>query len=108
MSAAVSGAPANSLDTSYSSLEEIELPGVGAFAMVTLTGRDRKPATFSPEPLNELGMILQHVGDRATAGDFAGAAGITGQGRSFVAGADLTATRDLTRCGRRPGDRRNG
>ncbi|MFB8371006.1 3-hydroxyacyl-CoA dehydrogenase NAD-binding domain-containing protein [Pseudarthrobacter sp. NPDC055928] len=83
------------VSTAYPSLEEIQLPGLGTFALITLTGRDRKPATFSPESLNELGTLLQQVGDRAAAGEFAGV-GITGHGRSFVAGADLTAMRSLT------------
>jgi 3-hydroxyacyl-CoA dehydrogenase/enoyl-CoA hydratase/carnithine racemase len=95
---ATTGAPAGSVSTTYSSLEEIQLPGVGTFALITLTGRDRKPATFSPESLNELGTLLQHVADRAAAGEFVGV-GITGQGRIFVAGADLTAMRDLTDAG---------
>jgi 3-hydroxyacyl-CoA dehydrogenase/enoyl-CoA hydratase/carnithine racemase len=92
-------APAGSVGATYSSLEEIQLPRAGTFALITLTGgRDRKPATFSPESLNELGTLLQHVRDRAAAGEFAGV-GITGQGRSFVAGADLTALRSLTDAG---------
>ncbi|MDQ0618371.1 3-hydroxyacyl-CoA dehydrogenase NAD-binding domain-containing protein [Arthrobacter globiformis] len=98
MRAATTGAPAGSVSTTYSSLEEIQLPGVGTFALITLTGRDRKPATFSPESLNELGTLLQRVADRAAAGEFVGV-GITGQGRIFVAGADLTAMRDLTDAG---------
>lgn len=95
MRAATTGAPAGSVSTTHSSLEEIQLPGVGTFALITLTGRDRKPATFNPESLNELRTVLQHVGDRAAAGEFV-AVGITGQERSFVAGADLTVVRGLT------------
>ena len=95
MSAAVSGTPAGSLSTGHSYLEEIQLPGVGTFALITLTAGGRKPATLSPESLNELRTVLHHVGDRAAAGEFV-VVGITGQGRSFVVGADLTAMRDLT------------
>jgi 3-hydroxyacyl-CoA dehydrogenase/enoyl-CoA hydratase/carnithine racemase len=93
--AATSGVPAGSVSTTYSSLTELELPGVGTFALITLTGRDRKPATFSPESLKELGSLLQWVSDRTVAGEFVGV-GITGQGRSFVAGADLSVMRGLT------------
>lgn len=98
MNAAVSGVPASTISTTFASLEEVELPGLGTFALITLTGRDRKPATFSPESLNELGALLRDVSDRAAAGEFV-AVGITGQGRSFVAGADLTAMRNLTETG---------
>ncbi|MFB9712743.1 3-hydroxyacyl-CoA dehydrogenase NAD-binding domain-containing protein [Arthrobacter methylotrophus] len=84
------------MSTTYSYLEEIQLPGVGIFALITLTGdRAGKPATFSPESLNELGMFLRDVMARSAAGEFVGV-GIIGQGRSFVAGADLTVMRDLT------------
>ncbi|MGO4384289.1 3-hydroxyacyl-CoA dehydrogenase NAD-binding domain-containing protein [Specibacter sp. RAF43] len=99
MTTAASSASAYPVSTTYSSLEEIELPGLGTFALITLTGgRDRKPAIFSPESLNELGTLLRDVRDRTAAGEFVGV-GITGQGRSFVVGADLTAMRDLTDAG---------
>lgn len=71
------------------------MPGLGTFALITLTGRGRKPATFSPESLNELGTLLRNVSTRAVAGEFV-AVGIIGRGRSFVAGADLTAMRAIT------------
>lgn len=98
MSPAASGTRAGRLNTTSSSLEEIELPGLGTFALITLTGRDKKPATFGQESLHELGTLLRNVDDRAAAGEFVGV-GITGQGRTFVAGADLRAMRHLTDAG---------
>lgn len=95
MSPALTGTQASSVCRTSSSLDSVELPGLGTFALITLMGRDRKPATFSPGSLHELGALLRDVSDRAAAGEFV-AVGITGQGRSFVAGADLTAMRNLT------------
>ncbi|MFF1253719.1 3-hydroxyacyl-CoA dehydrogenase NAD-binding domain-containing protein [Pseudarthrobacter sp. NPDC058329] len=96
MSAVFGAAPAR---TRYSSLEEFQLPEVGTFVLITLTGgSDRKPATFSRESLNELGTLLQHITDRASAGELVGV-GITGQGKNFVAGADLSAMRGITDAG---------
>ena len=95
MNTTVSGIPVDSVSAAYSSLVEVRLPGIGTFALITLKGLDGKPATFSSKSLNELGTLFQYVGDRAAAGEFVGV-GITGQGRSFVAGADLTALRAVT------------
>jgi 3-hydroxyacyl-CoA dehydrogenase/enoyl-CoA hydratase/carnithine racemase len=78
-------------NSTHAELREIRLPGAGAFALITLAdSNDRKPATFSPGSLLELGALLEGVRQRADAGEFIGV-GITGRHRCFVAGADLTA-----------------
>lgn len=96
---AVSGISAGSASTTYSSLEQVEMPGLGTFALITLTGeRDGRPAILSPESLIEIGVRFRNVAARAQAGEFVGV-GITGQGKIFVAGANLTAMRGLTDAG---------
>ncbi|MET3952897.1 3-hydroxyacyl-CoA dehydrogenase NAD-binding domain-containing protein [Arthrobacter sp. UYEF36] len=82
-------------NSTHARLREIRLPGAGLFALITiLNSNDRKPATFSPGSLLELGTLLEGVRKRTTAGEFAGV-GVTGQHRCFVAGADLIAMRRL-------------
>lgn len=95
MNAASSGAQAGGETTTFASLKKLEIPGLGTFALIALAGRGRKPATFSAESLTELGALLRNVNDRAAAGEFV-ATGIIGQGKSFVAGADLTTMREIT------------
>jgi 3-hydroxyacyl-CoA dehydrogenase/enoyl-CoA hydratase/carnithine racemase len=81
--------------TTHASLSEVPLPGAGTFALITLAdNNDRKPATFSPGSLTELGTLLEAVRKSASAGEFAGI-GVTGRHRFFAAGADLTAMRGL-------------
>jgi 3-hydroxyacyl-CoA dehydrogenase/enoyl-CoA hydratase/carnithine racemase len=81
--------------TTHATLSEIQLTGTGTFALITLAdNNDRKPATFSPGSLMELGALLEEVRKRASAGEFAGI-GITGHDRIFVAGADLTTMRSI-------------
>ncbi|MGO4249889.1 3-hydroxyacyl-CoA dehydrogenase NAD-binding domain-containing protein [Paenarthrobacter sp. RAF54_2] len=72
----------------YVQLTEVQLPGAGNFALITLTGGDGKPATFSPDSLQALHGMLAEVAKRVDSGRVAGV-GITGQNRFFVAGADL-------------------
>ncbi|SER14079.1 3-hydroxyacyl-CoA dehydrogenase NAD-binding domain-containing protein [Arthrobacter sp. OV608] len=72
----------------YVQLTEVRLPGAGNFALITVTGGDGKPATFSPESLQALHEMLAEVAKRVDSGRVAGV-GITGQNRFFVAGADL-------------------
>ncbi|MBT2568512.1 enoyl-CoA hydratase/isomerase family protein [Arthrobacter sp. ISL-85] len=77
-------------------LTEVQLPGAGTFALITLTGGEgSKPATFGPESLEALRAQLQEVAERVAAGEVTGV-GITGQNRFFVAGADLKALRGIT------------
>lgn len=93
---AVPDTSAGSVSTTYSSLEQVEMPGWGTFALITLTGeRDGRPAILSPESLVEIGARFRNVAARAQAGEFIGV-GVTGQSKIFVAGADLTAMRGLT------------
>ncbi|MFP3581634.1 3-hydroxyacyl-CoA dehydrogenase NAD-binding domain-containing protein [Arthrobacter sp. SIMBA_036] len=75
-------------------LTEVQLPGAGTFALITLTGGEGKPATFGLESLEALRALLQEVAERVDAGHVAGV-GITGQNRFFVAGADLKALKGL-------------
>lgn len=92
---AVSGTSSVGERTTFSTLEGVEIPGLGTFALITLTGEpDGKPALLSPESLSEIGARLRNVAARAQAGEFVGV-GITGQGKIFVAGADLKVMRDL-------------
>ncbi|MCQ9165478.1 3-hydroxyacyl-CoA dehydrogenase NAD-binding domain-containing protein [Arthrobacter sp. STN4] len=82
-------------DSTHVELREIPLPGAGTFALITIVNsNDRKPATFSPGSLLELGTLLEGVRKRAAAGELVGV-GVTGQHRCFVAGADLTAMKEL-------------
>lgn len=91
----VSAEPLRGEHTTHAKLSEIQLPGTGTFALITLAdSNNRKPATFSPGSLMELGAVLEEVSKRASAGEFAGV-GITGHDRIFVAGADLTAMKGL-------------
>ncbi|MGF9648821.1 3-hydroxyacyl-CoA dehydrogenase NAD-binding domain-containing protein [Pseudarthrobacter oxydans] len=76
-------------------LKEVQLPGVGTFALITLgPPGSSKPAVLGPHSLPALGRMLDAVKERAAAGDFIGV-GITGQNRYFLAGADLAALRRL-------------
>ncbi|BAS11118.1 fatty acid oxidation complex subunit alpha [Arthrobacter sp. Hiyo4] len=87
--------PARGEHTTHANLREIQLPGAGAFALITLADdNDRKPATFSPGSLLELGTLLEVVRKRASAGELVGV-GVTGQKSIFVAGADLVAMKGL-------------
>ncbi|WP_457967144.1 3-hydroxyacyl-CoA dehydrogenase NAD-binding domain-containing protein [Arthrobacter sp. D1-29] len=80
--------------SSYAQLTEVQLPGAGTFALITLTGGEGKPATFSPESLLGLQEMLVEVAKGVESGHVAGV-GITGQNRFFVAGADLKALKGL-------------
>ncbi|MBT2588437.1 3-hydroxyacyl-CoA dehydrogenase NAD-binding domain-containing protein [Arthrobacter sp. ISL-95] len=75
-------------------LTEVQLPGAGTFALITLTGGEGKPATFGPESMEALRALLQELAERVDAGHVAGV-GITGQNRFFVAGADLKALKGV-------------
>jgi enoyl-CoA hydratase/carnithine racemase len=79
----------------HAKLSEYQLPGYGTFALITLANSDtRKPALFTPSSLLELAALLEGIRQRASAGELAGI-GITGNGRFFLAGADLSAMREL-------------
>ncbi|MBT2533399.1 enoyl-CoA hydratase/isomerase family protein [Arthrobacter sp. ISL-48] len=83
---------------SYAQLTEVQLPRAGTFALITLTGGEGKPATFSTESLQALQEILVEVAKRVESGRVAGV-GITGVKRFFVAGADLKALIDVKDMG---------
>ena len=60
-------------------MSDIELPGAGTFALITLdNGVDVKPTTLGPKTLLELGTRLEELKERAAAGRIA-AVGITGK-----------------------------
>ncbi|QCO96781.1 3-hydroxyacyl-CoA dehydrogenase [Arthrobacter sp. 24S4-2] len=79
----------------HSRLREIQLPGAGTFALVTLDNLiDRKPTTLGPKSLIELGTLLGKLRERAESGEIA-AVGITGKPGCLAAGADLSVLRTL-------------
>lgn len=87
--------PSTTSSSTHSYLTELDLPGAGTFALITIANKEpQKPATFSPDSLRSLRKLLEEVRERAAVGDFAGV-GITGNGRTFVAGADLQAMRKI-------------
>ena len=79
----------------HSRVSDIELPGAGTFALITLdNGVDVKPTTLGPKTLLELGTRLEELKERAAAGRIA-AVGITGKPKYLAAGADLSALGSL-------------
>jgi 3-hydroxyacyl-CoA dehydrogenase/enoyl-CoA hydratase/carnithine racemase len=80
---------------SYSRLREIQLAGVGTFALITLDNNvDGKPTLLRPNTLIELGTRLSQLKERAAAGEIV-AVGVTGKPNYLAAGADLFAMRSL-------------
>jgi 3-hydroxyacyl-CoA dehydrogenase/enoyl-CoA hydratase/carnithine racemase len=80
---------------SYSRLREIQLAGVGTFALITLDNNvDGKPTLLGPQTLIELGTRLSQLKERAAAGEIV-AVGVTGKPNYLAAGADLFAMRSL-------------
>lgn len=80
--------------SSFAQLTEVQLPGAGTFALITLTGGEGRPATFSTTSLLALQEMLVEVAERVDSGHVAGV-GITGRNRFFVAGADLKALKGV-------------
>ncbi|UYY83012.1 3-hydroxyacyl-CoA dehydrogenase NAD-binding domain-containing protein [Arthrobacter sp. YA7-1] len=81
----------------HSYVQDIELPGnAGTFALITLdNGLDHtKPTTLGPNTLVELGTVLEGLKDRAARGEIVGV-GVTGKPYFLVAGADLSAVKQL-------------
>ncbi|WP_442542774.1 3-hydroxyacyl-CoA dehydrogenase NAD-binding domain-containing protein [Arthrobacter sp. KN11-1C] len=81
----------------HSYVQDIELPGgAGTFALITLdNGLDHtKPTTLGPNTLVELGTVLERLKDRAARGEIVGV-GVTGKPYFLVAGADLSAVKQL-------------
>ncbi|WP_350002260.1 3-hydroxyacyl-CoA dehydrogenase NAD-binding domain-containing protein [Pseudarthrobacter sp. WHRI 8279] len=86
----------------HSYVQDIELPAPagkpspGTFALITLdNGLDHsKPTTLGPNTLVELGKVLEGLRDRAARGEIVGV-GVTGKPYYLVAGADLSAVKNL-------------
>ena len=86
----------------HSYVQDIELPAPagkpspGTFALITLdNGLDHsKPTTLGPNTLVELGQVLEGLRDRAARGEIVGV-GVTGKPYYLVAGADLSAVKNL-------------
>ena len=86
----------------HSYVQDIELPAPagkpspGTFALITLdNGLDHsKPTTLGPNTLVELGTVLEGLRDRAGRGEIVGV-GVTGKPYYLVAGADLSAVKNL-------------
>ncbi|WAH97838.1 3-hydroxyacyl-CoA dehydrogenase NAD-binding domain-containing protein [Arthrobacter sp. MMS18-M83] len=81
----------------HSYVQDIDLPGnAGTFALITLdNGLDHsKPTTLGPNTLVELGTVLEGLKGRAGRGEIVGV-GITGKPYFLVAGADLSAVKQL-------------
>jgi 3-hydroxyacyl-CoA dehydrogenase/enoyl-CoA hydratase/carnithine racemase len=75
-------------------------PSPGTFALIRLdNGLDQsKPTTLGPNTLIELGTLLEGLKERAARGELAGV-GVTGKPQYLVAGADLSAVRNLRERG---------
>ncbi|SEJ73120.1 3-hydroxyacyl-CoA dehydrogenase [Arthrobacter sp. yr096] len=80
----------------HSYVQDIQLPGAGTFALITLdNGLDHsKPTTLGPNTLVELGGVLETLKQRASRGEIVGV-GVTGKPYFLVAGADLSAVKTL-------------
>ncbi|MET1088294.1 MAG: 3-hydroxyacyl-CoA dehydrogenase NAD-binding domain-containing protein [Arthrobacter sp.] len=86
----------------HSYVQDIELPAAagkpspGTFALITLdNGLDHtKPTTLGPNTLVELGTVLEGLRERARRGEIVGV-GVTGKPYFLVAGADLSAVKNL-------------
>ena len=86
----------------HSYVQDIELPtpagkqSPGTFALITLdNGLDHsKPTTLGPNTLVELGKVLEGLRERADRGEIVGV-GVTGKPYYLVAGADLSAVKNL-------------
>ena len=86
----------------HSYVQDIELPAPagkpspGTLALITLDNGlgHTKPTTLGPNTLVELGTVLEELRERAHRGEIAGV-GLTGKPYFLVAGADLSAVKNL-------------
>ncbi|MDR6989332.1 3-hydroxyacyl-CoA dehydrogenase/enoyl-CoA hydratase/carnithine racemase [Paenarthrobacter nitroguajacolicus] len=80
----------------HSYVQDIQLPGAGTFALITLDNDldHSKPTTLGPNTLVELGGVLEKLKERASRGEIVGV-GVTGKPYFLVAGADLSAVKTL-------------
>ncbi|WP_114856138.1 3-hydroxyacyl-CoA dehydrogenase NAD-binding domain-containing protein [Brachybacterium sp. YJGR34] len=78
-----------------------EHPGLGAVAVLTIappSGQEHRPATLGPRSLAAVAAAIGAALDRAEAGEI-GAIALTGTGRVFLAGADLSVFSDPAAAG---------
>ncbi|HEX7352630.1 3-hydroxyacyl-CoA dehydrogenase NAD-binding domain-containing protein [Brachybacterium sp.] len=81
--------------------EEREHPGLGTVAVLTFAppeGEERRPATLGPQSIEAVTGAIGAALDRAEAGEVQAIA-LTGTGRVFLAGADLSMFSDPTAAG---------
>lgn len=78
----------------HSRVRDVELPGVGTLALLTLDNGVDKPPTLGPRGLTELRDTLLAQQARAAAGEIQALA-VTGKPGYLAAGADLTAVEDV-------------
>lgn len=78
----------------HSRVRDVELPGVGTLALLTLDNGVDKPPTLGPRGLTELRDTLLVQQARAAAGEIQALA-VTGKPGYLAAGADLTAVEDV-------------
>jgi 3-hydroxyacyl-CoA dehydrogenase/enoyl-CoA hydratase/carnithine racemase len=78
--------------------EDREHPGLGTVAVLTFAppeGEERRPATLGPRSIDAVTGAIATALDRAEAGEVQAIA-LTGSGRAFLAGADLSMFADPT------------
>ncbi|MGP5639615.1 3-hydroxyacyl-CoA dehydrogenase NAD-binding domain-containing protein [Brachybacterium tyrofermentans] len=78
--------------------EDREHPGVGTVAVLTFAppeGEEKRPATLGPRSIDAVTGAINTALDRAEAGEIQAIA-LTGSGRVFLAGADLSMFSDPT------------
>ncbi|WP_341361210.1 3-hydroxyacyl-CoA dehydrogenase NAD-binding domain-containing protein [Georgenia sp. M64] len=76
---------------------DVEVPGLGTAALLVLVAEDGsdRPCSLGPTGLANLQAAVAEAGSRAARGEV-GAVVLTGGGRTFLAGADLTMMRAAT------------
>lgn len=79
-------------------VSDVALPGAGTLALITLAAADggSRPLTLGPAGLASLGAAVGDVGRRVAVGEIQAVA-VTGAGKRFLAGADLTVASDIRR-----------
>jgi len=81
--------------------EEREHPGLGTVAVLTFAppeGEERRPATLGPRSIEAVTGTIAAALDRAEAGEIQAIA-LTGTGKVFLAGADLSMFADPAAAG---------
>ena len=78
--------------------EDVDHPALGTVAVLTFAppeGQERRPATLGPQSIQAVAGAINAALDRAEAGEL-GAIALTGTGKVFLAGADLSMFADPT------------